>query len=295
MALRLDDFGVFAANWNDKASNLAYIAKTLNIGTDALVFLDDNPAERARVRQMLPEVAVPELTEDPSTFPSMLAQGGYFETVSLTADDLQRAEQYRANAARKVSLETIGDYDSYLRSLEMLCDLRPFDEVGRSRISQLINKSNQFNLTTRRYTESEVQAFQDDPQIFDMQVRLVDRFGDNGMISVIIFRKEPQQWICDTWLMSCRVLGRRVEEAVLAVVAVAAKQAGAKTLVGEYLPSKKNMMVAEHFGKLGFRKIDDIGDGGTRWSMDLDDYPVPELPMKLTGLPESLGLAGGLQ
>jgi len=295
MALRLDDFGVFAANWNDKASNLAYIAKTLNIGTDALVFLDDNPAERARVRQMLPEVAVPELPEDPSTFPSMLAQGGYFETVSLTADDLQRAEQYRANAARKVSLETIGDYDSYLRSLEMLCDLRPFDEVGRSRISQLINKSNQFNLTTRRYTESEVQAFQDDPQIFDMQVRLVDRFGDNGMISVIIFRKEPQQWICDTWLMSCRVLGRRVEEAVLAVVAVAAKQAGAKRLVGEYLPSKKNMMVAEHFGKLGFRKIDDIGDGGTRWSMDLDDYPVPELPMKLTGLPESLGLAGGLQ
>ena len=295
MALRLDDFGVFAANWNDKASNLAHIAKTLNIGTDALVFLDDNPAERARVRQMLPEVAVPELPEDPSTFASMLAQGGYFETISLTADDLQRAEQYRANAARKVSLEMIGDYDSYLRSLEMHCDIRPFDEIGRSRISQLVNKSNQFNLTTHRYTESDISAFQDDPNVFDMQVRLVDRFGDNGMISVLIFRKHPTYWHCDTWLMSCRVLGRRVEEAVLAVVATAALQAGAKTLLGDYLPTKKNMMVAEHFGKLGFEKIEEMGDGATRWSLDLDRYTLPSLPMKLTGLPETLGIVGSIE
>jgi FkbH-like protein len=288
MALRLEDFGVFAANWNDKASNLAYIAKTLNIGTDSLVFLDDNPAERERVRQMLPEVAVPELPEDPSTYPSMLAQGGYFETVSLTSDDLHRAEQYRANAARKVSMETIGDYDTYLRSLDMVCDIRSFDEIGRSRIAQLINKSNQFNLTTRRYTETEVNSFQDDPQIFDLQVRLVDRFGDNGMISVIVFRKGADHWLCDTWLMSCRVLGRRVEEAVLAVVAAAARAAGAKTLLGEYVPSKKNMMVAEHFGKLGFQKIANLDAGGTRWSLDLDQYQSPDLPMKLTGLPETL-------
>jgi FkbH-like protein len=285
MALKLDDFAVFRANWTDKASNLAHIAKVLNIGADALVFLDDNPAERERVRQELPQVAVPEVGEDPALYPAMLAQAGYFETVGLSADDAQRAEQYRANAERSLAMETIGDYDSYLASLDMVCTLAPFDAVGRTRIAQLINKSNQFNLTTRRYTEAEVAAMEADPDLFTLQVRLTDRFGDNGMISVVIFRKGAEEWVCDTWLMSCRVLKRRVEEAVLAVVADAAREAGAQRLIGDYLPSPKNAMVAGHFGSLGFTEAGPIGPedaAGTRWQLALADHAAPDLPMALS-------------
>lgn len=285
MALRLDDFAVFVANWTDKASNLAHIAKVLNIGTDALVFLDDNPAERARVRQELPQVAVPEVGEDPSSYPAMLAHGGYFETVGLSADDAQRAEQYRANAARAVAMETIGNYDDYLRSLEMTCTIAPFDAVGRTRIAQLINKSNQFNLTTRRYTEADVAAMEADPDVFTMQVRLTDRFGDNGMISVVIFRAAEiggeRAWLCDTWLMSCRVLKRRVEEAVLGAAVAAAREAGVTALYGDWLPSPKNAMVEDHFPKLGFTETGPAGDGGRRFRLALADHAAPELPMQI--------------
>ncbi len=282
MALRLDDIAVFVANWTDKASNLAHIARVLNIGVDALVFLDDNPAERERVRQELPQVAVPEVGDDPTRYPAMLAQAGYFETVGLSSDDAQRAEQYRANAERAVAMETIGDYDAYLRSLDMVCTIAPFDPVGRTRIAQLINKSNQFNLTTRRYTEAEVAAMETDPGLFTLQVRLVDKFGDNGMISVVIFRKGADAWVCDTWLMSCRVLKRRVEEAVLATVAAAAREAGASRLVGDYLPSPKNAMVEGHFGTLGFTEAGPVDGNGTRWTLDLADYAAPDLPMTLS-------------
>lgn len=290
MALRLDDIAVFVANWTDKATNLATIARTLNIGTDALVFLDDNPAERERVRQMMPEVAVPEVGEDPALYPALVARGGYFETLAVTADDAQRAEQYRANALRLAEMSEIGDYDTYLASLDMQCDIRPFDETGRARIAQLINKSNQFNLTTRRYSEAEVAAVEQDPDCFALQVRLTDRFGDNGMISVVIFRKGAAEWVCDTWLMSCRVLKRRVEEAVLAVVAQAARAAGAQRLAGDYIPSAKNAMVADHFGKLGFTRVSgtegaETGDGGSHWVLDLAGHVSPDLPMTITLAP----------
>ncbi|QIE56808.1 HAD-IIIC family phosphatase [Pikeienuella piscinae] len=283
MLLREDDIAVFVANWTDKATNIRGIAKALNIGVDALVFLDDNPAERARVRQMLPEVAVPELPEDPAWYPAALAHAGYFETVGLSADDAKRAEQYRANAARVQEMEKIGDYDAYLASLDMVCDLRPFDEVGRTRIAQLINKSNQFNLTTRRYTEADVAEMQADPKIFDLQIRLTDRFGDNGMISVVIFRIGAEDWICDTWLMSCRVLGRRVEEAALAEVAAAARAAGAQRLIGDYIPSAKNKMVEGHFAALGFTECGATPGGGTRWALDLASFEAATPPMKIIG------------
>lgn len=281
MALRLDDIAVFVANWTDKASNLAHIAKVLNIGTDALVFLDDNPAERARVRQMLPEVSVPEVGEDPASYASALAQGGYFETVALSTDDAKRAEQYRANAARAVAMEKIGDYGDYLRSLEMVCALQPFDATGRVRIAQLINKSNQFNLTTRRYTEAEVAGMETDPNLYTLQVRLTDKFGDNGMISVLIARAEGEAWVIDTWLMSCRVLGRRVEEAMLGQLVQAAAASGAKTLYGDYLPSAKNAMVAEHYPKLGFDPAGALPGDGARYALDLSAYVQPDLPMQL--------------
>lgn len=281
MLLRETDIAVFVANWTDKATNLSAIAKTLNIGIDALTFLDDNPAERARVRQMLPQVAVPEVPDDPAWYPAAVAQAGYFETVTLSADDAQRAEQYRANAERAAAMQLLGDIGAYHRSLEMRCEISRFDDVGRARITQLINKSNQYNLTTRRYTEAEVADVASDPQKFAMQIRLADRFGDNGMISVVIFDRGEEAWVCDTWLMSCRVIGRRVEEAALGVVAQAARTAGAKRLLGSYVPSAKNRMVADHFARLGFTRLSGEADGASEWELVLDGWEAPELPMEL--------------
>jgi len=286
MLLREEDIAVFIANWDDKATNIKHVARSLNIGVDALAFLDDNPAERERVRQMLPEVAVPELPDDPAFYPAALAHSGVFETVGLSADDAKRADQYRENAARNIAKEKIGDYDEYLGSLDMVCDIRPFDEVGRTRIAQLINKSNQFNVTTRRYSEAQVAAMQTDGDLFDLQIRLTDKFGDNGMISVVIFRRGETEWVCDTWLMSCRVLGRRVEEAALNTVAEAARAAGATALIGEYIPSAKNKMVEGLFERLGFEAAGDLPDaeGGKRWRLELGGFSAPDLPMKITGI-----------
>jgi FkbH-like protein len=282
MLLKEDDFSAFVANWDSKPSNLVHIARLLNIGTDALVLLDDNPVERDQMRQALPEVAVPELPEDPAWFPSAVAHAGYFEAVGLSPDDVNRAQYYRANAARAAAQEASSDIDTFHRSLEMVCDISSFDALSRGRIVQLIGRSNQFNLMTRRYTEAQVALMESDPSIFTLQARLTDRFGDNGMISVVIFRKGEKEWLCDTWLMSCRVVGRRVEEAVLAVVASAARAAGATRLIGDFMPSAKNRMVADFWNRLGFRYIGSIDSVGTRWALDLQDYAEPDLPMRIS-------------
>ncbi|MGL4541399.1 MAG: HAD-IIIC family phosphatase, partial [Polymorphobacter sp.] len=285
MLLKTADIAVFQANWTDKASNLRAIATALNIGVDALVFLDDNPVERGQVRRELPMVGVPELPDDPALYPRLLQCAGYFDTIAFLDEDRLRADNYAADAARQAIILEAGGSDvaGYLASLDMVCDLRPFDGVGRARISQLVNKSNQYNLTTRRYTEAEIAAIEADASKFTLQVRLADRFGDNGMISVIIFDKQAREWVCDTWLMSCRVLGRRVEEAVLRAVAAAAAAAGATRLVGHYLPSPKNKMVANHFSRLGFALVAAHDDGRSDWALDLAGYEAPELPMQLTG------------
>jgi FkbH-like protein len=180
-----------------------------------------------------------------------------------------------------LAMASASDMESYLRSLDMLCTIQAFDGVGRARIAQLINKSNQFNLTTRRYTEIQVAAMETARDKFTMQVRLADKFGDNGMISVVVFDKSDQEWTNDLWLMSCRVLGRRVEEAVLAQVCAAAKAEGASRLIGRYLPTAKNRMVADHYGKLGFTLVDEATDGTSVWQLELDKYQTPELPMQI--------------
>ena len=277
MLLGESDIAVFQANWSDKATNLEAIAKALDIGIDSLVFLDDNPAERAQVRQALPSVAVPELPDDPAQFVRALLAAGYFETLNLSQEDLLRADDYAARAKRVELQSQARDLVSYLESLDMEIVFAPFDETGRSRIAQLINKSNQFNLTTRRYTESEVAAMEADPTVFTLQVRLRDRFGDNGMISVIVCRADGEAWDIDTWLMSCRVLGRRVEEAVLAEIASCARVAGAAALVGQFIPSGRNELVRNHFAKLGFSAADEDG----LWRLDLGAYRAPELPMRV--------------
>ncbi|QGN56144.1 HAD family hydrolase [Novosphingobium sp. Gsoil 351] len=281
MLLRKEHISVFQANWQDKATNIRHIAQSLNIGIDALVFLDDNPFERELIRRELPFVAVPELTDDPAQYATILALAGYFDAIAISLEDRKRAEYYKANAERTSMLASSTDLEGYLRSLDMVCTIRPFDSIGRARVAQLINKSNQFNLTTRRYTEAEIAGMENAADKFTMQVRLADKFGDNGMISVVSFDKSTSQWSNDLWLMSCRVLGRRVEEAVLAHVAAAALAEGVPKLVGTYLPTAKNQMVAGLYERLGFSLVESCPDGATIWELALESYAAPELPMKI--------------
>lgn len=282
MLLREEHIAVFQANWKDKASNLRAIADTLCIDVSALVFLDDNPAERQQVRLALPEVGVPELPAAPEYYPAMLLAGGYFESVQFTDEDRVRASQYQENAARTVALGAASDMGAYLESLEMVAHVSRFDEAGRTRITQLINKTNQFNLTTRRYTEAEVSAFETDRNVLGLQIRLQDRFGDNGMISVVICKREGERLLIDTWLMSCRVLNRRLEEQVLNIVCEAARAQGIRELVGEYRPTAKNGMVKDHYRKLGFTQTEERADS-VIWTLDLDRYEPRAVPITVIG------------
>ena len=281
MLLREEHISVFQANWIDKATNLEELAKLLNIGIDSLVLLDDNPAERIQARESLPAVAVPELPDDPSLYPSILLNAGYFESISFTSEDAQRADQYRVNAMRSQLKSSARDPHAFLSALEMKISFAPFDRVNRSRIVQLINKTNQFNLTTKRYTEADVEAMEADPTVWTMQVRLADRFGDNGMISCIICRDvSGGVWEVDTWLMSCRVLGRRVEECSMSKVIEHARARGVYTLIGRYLPTAKNAMVKEFYPRFGFQFAEEKG-GETIWRLNVCSFEVGELPMQV--------------
>ena len=282
MLLRLDHIAVFQANWNDKATNIQAIAEELSLGLDAMVFLDDNPVERGLVRKLLPQVAVPELPQEPAYYARTLAAAGYFEAVALAAEDLKRAGFYQDNARRAELQKQVGGVDAYLKSLDMTIIFQPFDATGRARIVQLINKSNQYNLTTRRYTDPEAAAAQDDPDVFTLQVRLTDTFSDNGMISVVICRPGAAGvWEIDTWLMSCRVLGRMVEHMVLREILEHARAAGIRTLAGVYKPTDRNKLVIDHYSKLGFTKVAEEESGLTRWELAVDPADPARAPMKV--------------
>jgi len=284
MLLKLNHIAVFQANWGDKATNLRSIAAELSVGLDSLVFLDDNPVERDLVRQLAPEVKVPELPEDPAWYARTLAAGGYFESVAFAGEDLKRAKYYQDNARRASLQKQVGDLDAYLASLDMTITFQPFEATGRARIVQLINKSNQYNLTTRRYTEPEVSAAEQDPEVFTLQVRLADIFGDNGMISVVICRPDKQGvWQIDTWLMSCRVLGRRVEHMVLREILEHARAAGIHKLAGVYLPTERNKLVVDHYAKLGFTKVREE-KGATFWELTVCGADPGSAPMKVVSL-----------
>jgi FkbH-like protein len=281
MLLREEHITVFHANWMDKAANLEAIAAALNIGLDALVLLDDNPAERAQMRAALPMVAVPELPNDPSWFPWYLRSAGYFEAVSFSSEDRLRVETYAADGRRGAVLAKARDLGDYLSALEMVITFAPFDATGRPRIAQLVNKSNQFNLTTRRYSEVEIGRIESDDRAHGLQVRLRDRFGDLGMIGVIIARDaEPGAWEIDTWLMSCRVLGRRVEEAMRDELIRSARRAGIGRLIGVYRPTAKNGMVAGHYAKLGFASLDASGDERT-FELHVGAAALEDLPFTI--------------
>jgi len=283
MVLRRGDIASFVANWSDKAGNIRAIAEVLNIGLDALVFIDDNPFERNLVRQELPMVAVPEVSDDPTYYPRAIADAGYFEGLSVTDEDRERTSQYQGNKARDALKASATDLPSYLRGLEMQLVWRRFDRVGLQRIVQLINKSNQFNLTTRRYTDEDVLAVMDDPAAFGLQLRLLDRFGDNGVIAIIVGRlRENQELYIDTWLMSCRVLGRQVEPTTLNLIAQEALKLGAHRLVGEYIPTRKNGMVKDHYARLGFAVMDRDEAGGSRNMLDLASFNQAETFIHVT-------------
>ncbi|WP_407290747.1 HAD-IIIC family phosphatase [Stutzerimonas zhaodongensis] len=256
MALKRSDIAAFVANWEDKAGNLRRIASMLDIGLDSLVFVDDNPAERDIVRRELPEVAVPELPDDVADYPARVAAAGYFEAVSFTSDDATRGRNYALNAERKAAMSQATDMEGYLRGLEMVLTATPIGPAELARSTQLINKTNQFNLTTRRYSEAEVERIAADPHSVALAIRLTDKFGDNGLISVVLARPDAavadDELLIDSWLMSCRVLGRQVEEAVLDVLIDFAIAAGYRALIGEFRPTERNGMVAEHYPRLGF-------------------------------------------
>lgn len=290
MVLKLDDIAVFVANWQPKDENVRHIAATLNIGLDSLVFADNNPVERNWVRQQLPEVAVPELPDDPAGYLAALHNGSYFEALTLTNEDRLRADAYRDNAQRSAALANAGDLEAYLASLEMQAELRNVDALDLARVTQLINKTNQFNLTTRRATETQVQAWMHDPDVYTQTIRLRDKFGDNGLISVIVAMQAAGQMRIDTWLMSCRVLGRRVEETAIAVLQRHALDRACHVIIGEYIPTAKNAMVADVYERMGFTLTETRADGSKLYT--LDTLPLRALPTGLeiidhsgTGLP----------
>jgi FkbH-like protein len=252
MVLRMADIVNFKANWEPKSENIRRMAPELNLGLDSFVFVDDNPAEIDIVRQFAPEVKTILLGPDPSEYVHQLQDSRLFEPHSITAEDVERTRQYQAEAGRKALESSVTDMDSYLESLAMEGTLSEFTAVDAPRLSQLINKSNQFNLTTRRRTEAEVLAVMSDPGFFGYSMRLKDRFGDHGLISIVIGQRAENTMKIDTWLMSCRVLKRQVEEEVLNELARLAKLRGCSRLGGVYLPTAKNEMVRDFYLRMGF-------------------------------------------
>lgn len=255
MVLRLDDFALFVANWQDKASNIRFIQQTLNIGMDSIVFLDDNPFERGVVRSLIPDITVPELPDDPALYLSYIRSLDLFETASFSSADADRTEQYRQEADRSALVAKFTSYDEYLRALEMSAQAAPFDKFHYPRIAQLTQRSNQFNLRTVRYTESEIESVANDDNHITRYYCLHDKYGDYGLISVVIMdKREDSSLFISEWLMSCRVLKRGMEEFIVNDIIRTASQCGCTKVIGEYIPSPKNAMVADLYERMGFEK-----------------------------------------
>lgn len=268
--LKPKDFIVIKANWETKDRNLFAIAKELNIGTDSIVFIDDNPAERAMVTASLPETEAPDIGS-PENYIGILDRSRFFEVTELSSDDVKRNEMYRQNAARAAEQTQFADYGDYLRSLNMKAVIRDFEPIYIPRIAQLTNKSNQFNLTTLRISESEMENISKDDRYIRLYGKLSDKYGDNGVITVVIGQKENDKLHIKLWLMSCRVLKRDMELAMLDSLVDAAKAQGIKKLYGYYYKTAKNAMVKEFYGTLGFKKLSETEDS-SEWELDISDY-----------------------
>jgi FkbH-like protein len=268
MVLRLEDIAVFVANWDNKADNIRRIQSTLNIGFDSMVFLDDNPFERNIVRENITGITVPELPEDPAEYLEFLYTLNLFETVSsASAEDAERTKLYQVQAERAAQQMAFTNEEDYLKSLDMTSLVEPFNKFNTPRVAQLSQRSNQFNLRTVRYNEAEISALANDKNFFSHTFTLEDKFGDNGLICIIILKAQDTDTLfIDTWLMSCRVLKRGMENFTLNTIVKTAKKNGYKYLCGEYLPTAKNEMVKDHYQNLGFS----YRDG--KWLLNVNDY-----------------------
>jgi len=282
MVLSLEDFVSFKANWEPKSENIREIATELALGLDSFVFVDDNPAEIEIVRQFVPEVTGICVGTDPSTFKSVLQDSRLFEARSVTREDMERSALYQVEAKRQALKGHATDMDSYLTSLEMVACVSSFNLLDAPRITQLINKSNQFNLTTRRRTDAETLEVMNDPKMVHFTVRLSDRFGEHGLIAVVIGKVEGVDLRIDTWLMSCRVLKRQVEEETLNQIVLRAASRSCHRIVGEYFPTAKNGMVAELYPKLGFETIAQ-SDVGSTFELSLEKYEAKPTKIAVQG------------
>ena len=252
--LKRDDFLCFKANWEPKSQNIAAMAKEINILPDSFVFMDDNPAEREIVRQELPGVTIPELTA-PEAYIAAIDRSGYFEVTTLSEDDKKRASMYKQNLERAQLEQTFGDYNDYLKSLAMKCEIGHFDMPHAERITQLINKTNQFNLTTRRYTAAEVESLIEHPDYITLFGRLTDKFGDNGLVTALIGHIQGDVLHIDLWIMSCRTFKRRLEHAMFDQLVACAAKAGIQKIVGHYYPTAKNLLVRDFYATIGFEQV----------------------------------------
>ncbi len=273
MLLKLTDFHAFIANWNDKAANIRAIADELSLGLESFVFLDDNPLERAWVRSQIPQVVVPECGKTPWEMMQALQHGKFFENLTVTKEDLGRGISYQVNRAMRTQASP-ANLEGFLQSLQMRASQGPVDDQKLPRVTQLINKTNQFNLTTKRYTEEQVAAKADSQDWWCRWFRLVDRFGDHGLIGVLLAQKSGNDWEVDTWLMSCRVLGRQMEEFMWNALADAAREHGCSGIKAEYRPTAKNALVKDLYEKLGFEAFDS-DDERTCYRFDLTDKESP--------------------
>lgn len=268
MILKLEDISVFVANWQDKASNIRSIQQTLNIGMDSIVFIDDNAFERNAVRAQLADITVPELPEDPADYATYLQSLNLFEAMGFSAEDKQRTKQYQLEAERAASKSAFANYDEYLQSLDMAAACGPFDTFRTPRIAQLTQRSNQFNLRTVRYTQDDVTRLAHENGVYTEWFELSDKYGDHGLISVVVLRKmDADTLFVDTLLMSCRVLKRGMEHFVFNKIAEICRKNGFKRVVGEYIPTAKNGMVSELYTQMGYAAM-----GSNRFLMEADTY-----------------------
>jgi FkbH-like protein len=278
--LKLADFAVFTANWQDKAANLEAMTHKLNLGLDSFVFLDDNPAERAHVRAHLPMVTVPELANDPAEFIRTLAAGRYFEAWSLSEEDRLRAGSYATDAQREQLQHSAVSVAEYLRELCMVCTHGSFDEVTLPRVAQLVGKTNQFNLTSRRHSLEELRRFSQNQKHWTHWFRLQDRFGDSGIIGVIVAVDDGEaKWRIDTLLMSCRVMGRGMEQFMIQTLVAEARERGIDKLVGVYCPTPKNSIVVEFYATVGFRWLAK-NDAGEEFELDIREAQLAASPIE---------------
>jgi len=269
--LKFDDFTSFKANWDPKHQNIIDIAKEINIGLDSLVFIDDNPVERDIVSSQIPSVSVPNVGKDVIHFIEHIDRNGYFEPISLLADDINRNQYYEDNKKRAKEESTFKSYDEFLVSLEMTAEIKSFSSIYLDRITQLTNKTNQFNLTTKRYTAGEIENIASSDSHIKIYGKLTDKYGDNGLIAITIGTIKENQCHIDLWLMSCRVLKRDMEFAMLDELVRQCKEKGVSEIIGYYYKSAKNNMVSDLYEKFGFL-LSDKTDENTIWKLDISNY-----------------------